>query len=212
MKKKQTRWMILTLALVAIFMLGCGASGGEETVIPTEQTGSTDFPVKDPSEPFAADEKGTVTLTNDQAYDIQVQRADGNALLVLSFKKSGVIDPSVDFTVQTIAFEIPEDMAEKYVLVGERALELHAAADQGYGFALRPALKIHFADNEIAAAAEAGGAVDPLKGNLLVLYKEQRSPKWVPQTSVGVDEESKVVTVSNIAGSGAWMLVTKKAQ
>ena len=43
MKKKQTRWMILTLALVAIFMLGCGASGGEETVIPTEQTVAQTF-------------------------------------------------------------------------------------------------------------------------------------------------------------------------
>jgi hypothetical protein len=45
----------------------------------------------------------------------------------------------------------------------------------------------------------------------VVLYKEQRSPKWVAQTSVSVDKEANVVTVTNIAGAGAWRLAAKKA-
>jgi hypothetical protein len=43
-----------------------------------------------------------------------------------------------------------------------------------------------------------------------VLYKEQRSPKWVPQTSVTVDADANIVVISNIAGAGAWRLVAKK--
>jgi hypothetical protein len=158
------------------------------------------------------DEKGSVTLTNVQAYTIEVQRASGEPLFKLSFKKNGVIDPSVDFTVQTIPFEMREDLEGQYVAVGDRALELHAADEPGYGFALRPELKVTYTDEEIAQAQESGAALDTVSGNVLVLYKEQRSPKWVPQTSVGVNETEHVVTVSNIAGAGAWMLVAKVAQ
>jgi hypothetical protein len=152
------------------------------------------------------------TLTNDQAYTIEVQRASGELLYKLSFKKNGVIDPSVAFTVQTIPFEMPEELAGQYVAVGDLAFELHAANEPGYGFALRPELKVYYSDEEIAQATEAGAALAPVSGNVLVLYKEQRSPRWVPQTSISVDEMGKAVTVSNIAGAGAWMLVAKVAQ
>jgi hypothetical protein len=215
MRKQHVLWMILTLVLAGILLVGCGPSGdveGEGSGATVEQSENAGFPAKDPNAPFALDEKGTVTLTNDQAYTIKVQRSGDDPLFALAFKRSGVIDPSVDFTVQTIAFEMSEDLAEKYVPVGERALELHAVQDQGYGFALRPELKIHFTDHEIAAAQEAGAALETLKGSLLILYKEQRSPKWVPQISISVDESARVVTVSNIAASGAWMLAAKKAQ
>ena len=57
-----------------------------------------------------------------------------------------------------------------------------------------------------------GAVVDPLKGNLLILYMEQRAGKWVPQKSVSLDEAATKVTVSNIAGTGAWWLVALKAQ
>lgn len=207
---RKTLWVILTLALAAALLLGCGGGATEEGPAVEESSGSADFPVKDPAEPFALDEKGTVTITNDQAYTIRVQRADGSNLFTLDFKKNGVIDPTVDFTVQTVPFEMPEEYAEQYVPVGDRAFELHAADDQGYGFALRPKLQIYVSDAEVSAATEAGASLDTLKDNLVVLYKEQRSPKWVPQTSISIDEENKVVTVSNIAGSGAWMLVAKK--
>jgi len=207
---RKTLWVTLTLALVAVLLLGCGGGATEEGPAVEEPSGSADFPAKDPAEPFALDEKGTVTLTNDQAYTIQVQRADGGPLFSMAFKKNGVIDPAVDFAVQTIAFELPEEYVDQYVPVGDRAFELHATDDQGYGFALRPELKIHVTDEELSAATEAGASLDTLKGNLAILYKEQRSPKWVVQTSVSVDEETKVVTVSNVAGSGAWMLVAKK--
>ncbi|MBN1641325.1 MAG: hypothetical protein JXA09_08815 [Anaerolineae bacterium] len=204
---------IVALSLLGALLVGCGAGGDggavEET--PAEGgAGGADFPPKDPAEPFAMDEKGTVTLTNDQAYTVQVQRADGTPFCSLSFKRNGVIDPEVDFAVQTIPFVLPEDMAGSYVPVGERAFELHVVGEQTYGFALRPELKVYFTEDEIAAAKAAGAALDTLAGNLLVLYNEQLSPKWTPQTSVAVNEADRVVTVSNIAGSGAWMLVAKK--
>ena len=207
---RKTLWVTLTLALVAVLLLGCGGGATEESPTVEEPSGSADFPVKDPAEPFALDEKGTVTITSDQAYTIRVQRADGTNLFTLDFKKNGVIDPTVDFTVQAVPFEIPEEYADQYVPVGDRAFELYAAADQGYGFALRPKLQIYISDAEISAATEAGASLDTLKGNLTILYKEQRSPKWVAQTSISVDEENKIVTVSDVAGSGAWMLVAKK--
>jgi len=207
---KKTLWLTLALTLVAVLLFGCGGGAQEETPAIEEPSGSADFPAKDPAEPFALDEKGTVTITNDQAYTIQVQRADGTNLFTLDFKKNGVIDPTVDFTVQAVPFEIPEEYADQFVPVGERAFELHAADDQGYGFALRPKLQIYVTNAEISAATEAGASLDTIKGNLTILYKEQRSPKWVPQTSISVDEDTKVVTVSNVAGAGAWMLVAKK--
>lgn len=207
---RKTLWVTLTLILVAVLLLGCGGGTTEEDSAVEEPSGSADFPVKDPAEPFTLDEKGTVTITNDQAYTIQVQRADGTNLFTMDFKKNGVIDPTVDFAVQAMAFEIPEEYADQYVPVGDRAFELHAADDQGYGFALRPKLQIYVSDAEISAATEAGASLDTLKGNLVVLYKEQRSPKWVPQMSIDVNEEDKIITVSDVAGSGTWMLVAKK--
>jgi hypothetical protein len=212
MTRRTTWWAFVVLAAASMLLWGCGASDEPGGVTPEAGSGSADFPVKDPSEPFAVDEQGTVTLTNDQAYTIVVRRASGGPLYQLSFKKNGVIDPRVDFTVQTVPFEMPEELAGQYVAVGERALELHAADEPGYGFALRPELQVYYTEEEIAQAAGAGAALDPVHGNVLVLYKEQRSPKWVPQTSVGVDEADQVVAVSNIAGSGAWMLVAKAAR
>lgn len=204
-------WACIALVIASLVLWGCGASGGSGDVTPEPESGSTDFPAKDPSAPFALDEKGTVTLTNDQAYTIEVQRASGERLFTLAFKKNGVIDPSVDFTVQTISFEMPEELAGQYVAVGDRALELHAADESGYGFSLRPELKVYYTAEETAQAQEAGASLDAVSGNVLVLYKEQRSPKWVPQTSVSVNEEANSVMVSNIAGAGAWKLVAKKA-
>jgi hypothetical protein len=212
MIKRTTLWAFGVLATASILLWGCGAGNEPDEVTPEAASGSEAFPVKDPSQPFAVDEKGTVTLTNDQAYTIEVQRASGELLYKLSFKKNGVIDPSVAFTVQTIPFEMPEGLAGQYAAVSDLAFELHAANEPGYGFALRPELKVYYSDEEIAQATEAGATLAPVSGNVLVLYKEQRSPKWVPQSSVSVDETGKVVTVSNIAGSGAWMLVAKVAQ
>ena len=64
--------------------------------------------------------------------------------------------------------------------------------------------------NLLDTAKAQGATLEPLKGNLIVLYKEQRSPKWVAQTTVAIDEAAGTVKVSNIAGSGAWRLVAKK--
>lgn len=212
MARRKRAWVIVAVVLVSIVLWGCSSAAEPAAATPEGGNGEGDaFPVKDPSQPFGVDEKGTVTLTNDQAYTIQIQRANGEPLYTLSFKKNGVIDPSVDFTVQTIPFEMPEELAGQYVAVGDRAFELYAANEQGYGFALRPELKISYTDEEIAQAQQSGAALDTVSGNVLVLYKEQRSPKWVPQTSVAVDESTNEVTVSNIAGAGAWMLVAKAA-
>jgi hypothetical protein len=212
---RPSTWLRLAVAfaLLGSLLLGCssdrgggdgsGTSGGKGEEGPS-------FPSHDPNEPFALDERGTVTLTNDQAYDIQVQRPDGEVLFLLAVKKGTVIDLSVRFTVQAIETGIPEDMAPHYVPVGDYALQMHAVDETGYGFALRPVLKVGFTDAEIQAAAENGGALDTLKGNLIVLYREQRSPKWVPQTSVSVDAEARTVTVNDVASAGAWRLAAKR--
>lgn len=210
---RRNRCWVLVVALVSIVLWGCSGAAEPTVATPNGEDGEGDaFPVKDPSQPFAVDEKGTVTLTNDQAYTIEVQRANGEPLYTISFKKNGVIDPSVAFTVQTLPFEMPEELAGQYVAVGDRAFELYAANEPGYGFALRPELKITYTNEEIAQAQQAGAALDTVSGNVLVLYKEQRSPKWVAQTSVAVDESANEVTVSNIAGAGTWTLVAKAAQ
>lgn len=211
MDRKIRWWAWIALIVVSIVLWGCAAAGPGE-VGPEAEAGSEDFPLKDPGEPLAVDERGTVTLTNDQAYAVVVQRASGGPFYQLSFKRNSIIDPSVDFTVQTVPFEMPEELAGQYVAVGERAFELHAANEPTYGFALRPELKVWYSEEELAQAGEAGAAVDPLRGNVLVLYKEQISPRWVAQTSVSVNEADQVVTVSNIAGSGAWILVAKAGQ
>jgi len=211
MRGQRIVWMLSALLAVAL-LTSC--SSGEEPPAAgavTEQPEEAELAARDPGEPFGVDEQGIVTLTNDQAYDIRVQRENGEPLFEISFKESGVIDPSVRFAVQTVPFEMPAELTDAYVAVVDRAFELHAVDEQGYGFALRPELKVYFAEDEIAAAQQEGAALDTLQGNLLVLYKEQRSPKWVPQTSVSIDEENNVVTVSNVAGAGAWTLVAKKA-
>jgi hypothetical protein len=205
---------VLACFLVAAMLAGCGGDQGgpEEPSSPEKgEGGSEDFPAKDPAQPFAIGEKGTVTLANDQTYEIQVQRGSGEPLFLFSIKKSGVIDPQVTFTVQTIQVDMPEELAASYVPLEQVAFEMHVVGESGYGFALRPKIQFFFGP-EIAAAKEKGAALEPLKGNLIVLYKEQRAPKWVPQTSVSVDEAGKVVTLSNVAGSGAWWLVAKKGE
>jgi hypothetical protein len=203
----------LTLALVALLLLGCGRSTGDvgEGSQPAETgAGSGDFPAREAGQPLTVDEQGTITLTNDRDDTLQVTRADGTSLFVLPIKKNAVIDPNIPFTIQALQVEVPEDLAAGYVPVGEYALELHAAQETGYGFALKPLLTIHYTAAELDAARAAGASLDVLKGNLIVLYKEQRSPKWVPQSSVSVNETAGTVTVSNIAGAGAWRLVAKK--
>jgi hypothetical protein len=202
----------LALALSAVLLLGCGRpadDAGGESAAGAEST-SAGFPDRDPDQPLAVGEQGTITLTNDRDYTLQVQQASGDPLYALPIKKNTVIDPNVPFTIQTFEASLPEDLAERYVAVGPYALELHAAQETGYGFALKPLLTIHYSPDELDAAKAAGASLDVLKGNLIVLYKEQRSPKWVPQTSVSVDEAAGTVTVSNIAGAGAWRLVAKK--
>jgi hypothetical protein len=214
-KRTRSRWMALALVLVGMLVLGCSAGNsptGEATSPTGEGTGSTAYPVRDPGTPLAWNEKGTVTITNDAAYNIQVLGPEGNPLFSLEMKKGAVVEPRVDFTVETIEVDVPEELSSQYVAVGRLALQVHVVGDTGYGFSLRPQLTIHFADQEIQTAKQSGAALDVLKGNLIVLYKEQRSPKWVPQTSVSLDEASKTVTISNVAGAGAWRLVAKKGQ
>jgi hypothetical protein len=109
-----------------------------------------------------------------------------------------------------IEAELDEELIEQYVPVGNTALELHVVQETGYGFALKPLLTIHYTQEELDAAQAQGASLEPLKGNLIVLYKEQRSPKWVAQTSVTVNADENTVIVSNIAGAGAWRLVAKK--
>ncbi len=205
--------LALALALVSALLLGCGGKTGD-TGTPAASTGGETagaaFPSKDPGEPFTVGEKGTVVLTNDRAYEIRVNRDDGDPLYVLPLKRTTVIDPSVPFTVRTFEGGLSEESSARYAAVGTYVLELHAAEETGYGFALKPLLTIHYTSSEIDAARQEGAPLDPLKGNLLVLYKEQRAPTWVPQTSVSVNEDAQTVTVSNIAGAGAWRLVAKK--
>jgi hypothetical protein len=214
MFKRNVLWVTLTLFFVGTLVLGCGGEEGPAEPPSSEEggSGSEGFPAKDPAQPFAIDEKGTVTLTNDQTYEIQMQRDSGEPIFAFTIKKNGVIDPEVDFAIQAIQVDMPEDLASDYVPVGQYAFEMHAARESGYGFALRPELRIFFTDQEIEAAKQKGASLAPLKGNLLVLYKEQRAPKWVPQTSISVDEAAKAVTLSNVAGAGAWWLVARKGE
>ncbi len=125
-------------------------------------------------------------------------------------EKSNNVDPDTAFTIQVIEGELPAELSEQYAAVGNTVLELHVANETGYGFALKPLLTIHYNQEELNEAQGQGATLDPLKGNLIVLYKEQRSPKWVAQTSVTVNEDANTVVVSNIAGAGAWRLVAKK--
>ena len=217
MQKVKVLWIALALILVGTLLLGCGGSdggsgeegGGKET---ESGAGSTDYPVKDPSEPFVLGEQGTVTLTNEQEVELQVQDEDGNPAYVFIAKKGAVIESSMDFTLRTFEADVPEDLAEQYVPVGGHAFELYVLEELGYGFSLRPKLRIHFTEQEIDTAKEAGASLDTIKGNLIVLYKEQRSPSWRPQMGLTWDQEGKTVTVSNLAAAGAWRLVAKKWQ
>ena len=212
-ERKGIWWMALALLLVGILVLGCNARGGptEEPASPKgQEAGSTDYPARDPGTPLAWDEKGTVTVTNDAACTIQMQGQGGSPLFSLEMRKGTVVEPRVDFTVETIQADVSEELASQYVAVGQRGLQIHVVGETGYGFSLRPALKIYFTGQEIEAAKQSGAALDTLKGNLVILYREQRSPKWVAQTSVSLDEAAGVLTVSNVAGAGAWRLVARK--
>lgn len=205
-----TAWILF---LVGMLMFGCSAKGGatKEPASPEgQEAGSSDYPARDPSTPLAWDEKGTVTVTNDAACTIQVQGQGGSTLFSLEMRKGTVVEPLVDFTVETIEADVPDELSAQYVAVGQRALQVHVVGETGYGFSLRPALKIHFTDQEIQDAKQNGAALDVLKGSLVVLYREQRSPKWVPQTSVSIDEGTGALTVSNVAGAGAWRLVARR--
>jgi len=212
-ERKSAWWITLNLLLVGMLVLGCSANSGptEQPASPKgQETGSTDYPARDAGTPLAWDEKGTVTVTNDAACTIQVQGQGGSPLFSLEMRKGTVVEPRVDFTVEAVEAGVPEDLSSQYVAVGERALRVHVVGDTGYGFSLRPALTIYFTDQEIEAAGQDGAALDTLTGNLIVLYQEQRSPKWVAQTSVSLDEAAGSLTVSNVAGAGAWRLVARK--
>jgi hypothetical protein len=206
LERREVLSCCLVLALAIVLLAGCGGNASDAS--PAQATGS--LPVRDPAQPLTVGEQGTVTLTNDRDDTLQVLRADGAPLFALPIKENTVIDPDVPFTIRTIERDLPEDLVDTYVAVGSYAFELHAAQETGYGFAFKPLLTIHYSQAELDAAREAGASLDVLKGNLIVLYKEQRSPKWVPQTSVSVNEDAGTVTVSNIAGAGAWRLVAKK--
>jgi len=209
---KRLLWFILTSVIAGALVLGCGgpATDGGETE-PTAPAGSAEFPAKDPGEPLTLDEKGTVTLARDGTYDIKVLRENGEVLFRLVAKKGTVIDPEIDFTIQALQVDVPEELAGEYVAVGDYAFELLATDEMGYGFSLRPVLEVHINEQELQAAKEAGGSVDTLKGNVVILFKEQRAPRWVTQTSLSWDEAAKIVTVSNIASAGTFRLVAKRA-
>ncbi len=153
-RRKSAWWMVLSLILVGM-LLGCSAQKdptGEPTSPAGQGTGSTDYPARDPGTPLAWDEKGTVTVTNDAACNIQVQGQDGNPLFSLEMRKGTVIEPRVDFTVETIEVDVPAELS--YVAVGQLALQVHAVGETGYGFSLRPELKIHFTEEDIQAMAK----------------------------------------------------------
>jgi hypothetical protein len=212
-ERKNIWWVALALLLVGVLVLGCSAKGGPtgEPASPKgQEAGNADYPARDPGTPLGWDEKGTVTVTNDAACTIQVQGQGGSPLFSLEMRKGTVIEPRVDFAVEAIDAEVPEELSTQYVAVGQRALQVHVVGETGYGFSLRPVLTIHFTDQEIQAAKQNGAALDTLKGNLVILYREQRSPKWVVQTSVSLDEAARALMVSNVAGAGAWRLVAKK--
>jgi hypothetical protein len=204
--------LALFLSVLALLLLGCGGPAAEEETTPATQepAGSDEFPARDAGAPLTIGEKGTIILGNTQDANLHVQRVGGEPLYELPIKQNTVIDPDMAFTIQVLESELPAELAEQYVAVGATVLELHAADETGYGFALKPLLTIHYSQEELDAAKAKGAVLEPLKGNLIVLYKEQRSPKWVAQTSVTVNEAASTVVVSNIAGAGAWRLVAKK--
>ncbi|MBN1935783.1 MAG: hypothetical protein JW934_14030 [Anaerolineae bacterium] len=209
MRKQNILGGMVSFLMISLLVLGCSPPTKDAQA--TSDAGSVEgFPVKDPANPFALDEKGMVTLRIDQPSEIAVQRDGGEPLFKLLIKAGGVTEAEVKMTVQTITPELPEDLAASYVPVGQYALEMHVVGDTGYGFSLRPKIEFYFNDEEIAAAKSQGAALDTLKGNLFILYMEQRAGKWVPQKSVSLDEAAAKITVSNIAGTGAWWLVAVK--
>jgi hypothetical protein len=210
-KMKQVA-LSLILSLLALLLLGCGSPSTEGEAPPAveEPAGSDEFPARDANTPLAIGEKGTIILGNAQGANLQVQREDGALLYELPIKQNTVVDPDTAFTIQALETELPEELTEQYVAVGNTALELHVVNETGYGFALKPELKIHYSQEELAAAQTQGATLDPLKGNLIVLYKEQRSPRWAAMTTVTINEDARTVVVSNIAGAGAWRLVARK--
>jgi hypothetical protein len=204
--------LALILSLLALLLLGCGSPSteGNAPSPAQESAGSDEFPARDVSTPLRTGEKGTIILGNAQGATLQVQREDGELLYELPIKQNTVIDPDTPFTIQAFEAELPTELAEQYVAVGSTVLELHAAEETGYGFALKPLLTVHFSQEELDAARAQGASLDPLEGNLVVLYKEQRSPKWVAHPGINIDEAAGTVVVGNIAGAGAWRLVAKK--
>lgn len=208
MTKNKFIGVLLVLGLIGILAWGCSAPADEGDKDVTEVEG---FPVKDPSTPFALDEKGLITLANDQPAEIIVQRDDGSPIFKFIIKSGGISDPKIQVTVRTIELELPENLAASYVPISSYAFEMHVIGETGYGFSLRPKIEFYFTAEEIAAAKSQGAALDPLKGNLLILYMEQRAGQWVAQKSVSLDEAASKLTVSNIAGTGAWWLVAVKA-
>lgn len=214
MGKKRVWWVVLVLSVVCLAAIGC-AGAGDEVTEPSgeEEEGQAggDFPVKDPSKPFALGEKGLVNLTNSDPVEIVVQRDSGEPLYKFIMKSGGIADPQIQVAVQTIEPQMPEDLAASYVPVSKYALEIHVVGETGYGFMLRPKIECYFSADEIEAARGQGAALEPLKGNLFALYMEQRAGQWVPQKSVSLDEAANKVTVTNVAGTGAWWLVAVKA-
>lgn len=210
---RRTLWTALTLILIGVLLLGCGGSkGGEETSTGEEEQSGSDLPVKAAGEPFDIGEEGLVTLYREQPAEIIVQRDSGETVFAFLMKKGGTADDEVRVAVKTFEPELSEEVTESYIPVGQYALQMHAVDETGHGFMLRPKIEFHFTEQEIEQAVANGAALDPLKGNLLILYKEQRSPRWVPQRSVSLDEANGVLTVSNIAGTGSWWLVANAAK
>jgi hypothetical protein len=202
----------LIASLFVLLLAGCGSPStqGEAGVPVEEPAGNNEFPARDPSTPLTVGEKGTLTLGNAVDVNLQLLREGGEPLYELPVKPNTVIDPEVLFTIQVIEVDLPKDLAEKYVAVGRTAFELHAVEETGYGFALKPRLTIHFTQEDLDAARDAGATLEPLRDSLIVLYKEQRSPKWAVQTSLSVDEAAGTVVASNIAGAGAWRLAARR--
>ena len=204
--------LALILSVLALLLLGCGSPSNEGEAPPQDQepAASDEFPARDANTPLTVGEKGTIILGTAQDASLQVQREGGEPLYELSIKQNTVIDPNTAFTIQVLDVDLPQELAEQFVAVGNTALELHVANETGYGFALKPELTIHYLQEELDAAQGQDAMLDPLKGNLVVLYKEQRSPRWAAMTTVAIDEDAGTVTVSNIAGAGAWRLAAKK--
>lgn len=213
MGKKRMLSLLCVVLLAGTWLLACTNSQPDaDGPQPVEGGGDADFPAKDLSQPFALGEKGVVTLSNSAPAEIVVQRGAGDPVFKFLIKAGGIADPEIQVAVQTIEPEMSEDLAALYVPITQYALQVHVVGETGYGFMLRPKIEFYFTDDEIKAAQGQGAVVEPLKGNLFVLYMEQRAGKWVPQKSVSIDEATAKITVSNVAGTGAWWLVAQKAQ